>query len=90
MPHQTHAERIRGEHIEMPAVDRRDHAGRQVLLSRIQNEFEEMPGTCVTVAQAGRLFGIPLDATTRIFSQLIEDGVLQLTPDGRYRRATNA
>ena len=44
----------------------------------------------VRCSSAGRLFGIPLDATARIFSQLIEDGALRLTPDGRYRRATSA
>ncbi len=67
------------------SVDRRSHAGRQALLSRVQGEFDEMPGSCLTVAQASRLFGLPHDLMARVFNQLVRNGILRLTPDGRYR-----
>ncbi len=67
------------------SLDRRNHAGRQAFVRRVQGEFDEMPGSCLTVAQASRLFGLPQDVMARVFDQLVRNGILRLTPDGRYR-----
>ena len=71
-------------------VDRRHHAGRKALVRRVQGEFDEMPGIALTVQQASRLLSISPDMMARIFNQLVEDGMLRLTPDGRYRRPESA
>ena len=54
------------------------------LLRRIESEYREMPGMCVTAAQARRLWG--LDATTCNFvlATLIERRVLRRTARGTY------
>ena len=70
------------------STDRRNHVGRKALLRRVQGEFEEMPGIPLTVNQASRL--LSPDVVSRIFSQLVEDGILRLAPDGRYRRPQSA
>ena len=54
------------------------------LLRRIESEYREMPGMCVTAAQAQRLWG--LDATTCNFvlTTLIERRILRRTARGTY------
>ena len=64
---------------------RRDEPTRQVLLRRIVSEFEEMPGMFLTVAQAARLFGLPLDACARMLADLADSGRLHQAVNGRYR-----
>ena len=56
------------------------------LLQRIEGEYREMPGLCVTAAQAQRLWG--LDGTTCAFvlMTLIQRGILKRTPGGTYVR----
>jgi len=56
------------------------------LLQRIEREYLEMPGLCVTAPQAERLWG--LDSTTCAFAlmTLIQRGVLKRTPTGTYVR----
>jgi len=44
------------------------------------------PGLTLTLAQAGRLFGISSDACARIFGQLSEEGLLQPSRHGGYAR----
>ena len=56
-----------------------------VLSHRIRSEFQEMPGTYLTVAQAIRLFGIPSDVGLCVLRQLVDEGLLQVTVDERYR-----
>ncbi|OFV90066.1 MAG: hypothetical protein A3H95_16915 [Acidobacteria bacterium RIFCSPLOWO2_02_FULL_64_15] len=73
----------------LPARDpaeRRNFAARKALLRRVRGEFEEMPGLTLTLAQAGRLFGISSDACARIFGQLSEEGLLQPSRHGGYAR----
>jgi Fic family protein len=77
-------------HAARVSTDRRNHIGRKALLRRVQGEFEEMPGIPLTVNQASRLLSISPDIVSRIFNQLVEDGILRLTPDGRYRRPESA
>src|SRR3979411_2265306 len=66
-------------------TERRDVVARKALVRRIRNEFEEMPGMSLTLIQATKLFGIRPDVCSRVFLRFIEDGVLRLTSDGRYR-----
>lgn len=68
-----------------PASERRNLAARLALHTRIREEFVEMPGTCLTLAQACRLFGIPHDVCGRIFDELVSGGQLRALPDRRYR-----
>ena len=54
------------------------------LVRRIESEYREMPGMCVTAPQAQRLWGI--DATTCAFvlTTLVERRILRRTPRGTY------
>jgi len=46
-----------------------------------------MPGLSLTLAQGARLFGVAPDACARMFSELVEEGILcRLTNYGRYGR----
>jgi hypothetical protein len=67
--------------------DRRDWTGRQNLDRRIAAEFTEMPGMTLTLAQAGRLFGMPIIICERVLGTLITGGVLRYTKAGQYVRA---
>jgi hypothetical protein len=67
------------------ARERRDGEARRALLQRIHAEFTEMPGMCLTIPQASRLFGLPAQACTRVMVSLTDLGLLHLTDDGRYR-----
>ena len=54
------------------------------LLRRIESEYREMPGMCVTAAQAQRLWG--LDSTTCgfVLMTLVERSILRRTPRGTF------
>lgn len=65
--------------------ERRDAGTRWALVHRIWDEFDEMPGTSLTLPQASRLFGVPLDVCDRILVNLVKDGRLHRTQDGRFR-----
>jgi hypothetical protein len=55
-------------------------------LLRVRRQFDEMPGTRLTLAQAARLFGLPGDTCARVLGRLVGDGVLCQMSDGRYAR----
>ena len=64
------------------------HAGRFVdadpLLSRITEEFHEMPGLCLTMPQVCRLWSLE-PGTARLAVHLLEGaGVLLRTDDGQF------
>jgi hypothetical protein len=67
------------------STERRDLAARRSLLRRVWLEFDEMPGTSLTLPQATRLFGIPAEVCGRILGSLVNDGRLRQTQDGRFR-----
>ena len=67
------------------ARERRDVGTRWALLHRVWDEFDEMPGTALTLPQASRLFGVPLEVCDRILASLVKDGRLRRTADGRFR-----
>ena len=78
-------EDIKGEPAVAYLPEPRDQvAARETLARRIRREFEEMPGMSLTLVQATRLFGIPYEGCSRILLQLVDNGLLRLTPDGRY------
>ncbi len=54
------------------------------LVTRILSEFREMPGLCLTVAQAARLWGMDLDRCLRLLQRLVAAGRLRCLPQGRY------
>jgi hypothetical protein len=74
----------------MPVVERRNPAARQALVTRVQGEFDEMPGTSLTVEQATRLFGMRNDVCVRILGELVTRGMLKRSADNRFRRSSAA
>ncbi len=65
--------------------ERRDPGTRWALIHRIWDEFDEMPGTALTLPQASKLFGVPMEVCDRILVNLVNDGRLHRTKDGRFR-----
>ena len=59
------------------APDRRDLRSRTALVQRIEAEFREMPGLCITLGQASRLFGLSEDVCQRVLGQLAETDAIQ-------------
>jgi predicted transcriptional regulator of viral defense system len=51
------------------------------------SEFVALPGLCLTVDQARRLWGLEPQSCERLLSKLVRRGMLVLTPGGVYRRA---
>ncbi len=64
--------------------ERRDIASRKALVRRVRAEFDEVPGMCLTLAQAARLFDLDIVVCGRILAELMETGLLRLTPTGQY------
>lgn len=55
------------------------------LAMRARAEFREMPGMCLTTAQAARLWQLSPDQAQKLLLELVKAGVL-VRPDGqRYR-----
>jgi hypothetical protein len=63
---------------------------RAQLLHRIKAEYIEMPGLRLTVAQAGRLWGLDTPACLDLLERLINESFLQRRPDGTYSRVTDS
>jgi DNA-binding IscR family transcriptional regulator len=66
----------------------RDQNLAPVLLHRVKDEFEEMRGFSPTLAQAARLFHLPLDECERVLQMLVQEGFLRRGTDGTYRLAS--
>ena len=54
------------------------------LLKRIRGEFFEMPGMCLTVSQAARLWNLAPQTAERALRALVAGGFLSRTDDGRF------
>lgn len=55
------------------------------LAARARAEFREMPGMCLTTAQAARLWQLSPDQAQNLLLELVKAGIL-IRPDGqRYR-----
>ena len=67
-----------------PPCERRHIMARDALVHRIRSEFLEMCGLSLTVEQAARLFGISNEACRRILAELMNEGLLHCTINGRF------
>ncbi len=65
------------------------HAGED-MLRRVQGEFLEMPGLCLTEAQARRLFGLDEAACRAALDALVEARFLFRTREGAFMRVEHA
>ena len=71
--------------VQLPAIsfrpkpDRRNVVGREELLRRVQQEFEDMPGLSLTLPQAVRLLGVPTEICLRVLTTLVGRGKLRVT-----------
>jgi len=54
------------------------------LFRRIQGEFLEMPGLCLTQPQACRLWGLDRDTCGMLLSRLVDAKFLTRTRDGAF------
>jgi hypothetical protein len=62
-------------------------ANRQ-LLGRIRSEFLEMPGLCLTVRQAARLWNVEVATSETALRLLVRRHFLHQTADGQYVAST--
>jgi hypothetical protein len=56
------------------------------VLRRIQGEYLEMPGLCLTSAQARRLWGLDSDICDALLGALVDAKFLHQTRDGAFIR----
>ena len=54
------------------------------VLRRVQGEYNEMPGMCVTRAQAQRLWGLDSTTCELVLTTLVERGVVRRTSRGMF------
>jgi hypothetical protein len=54
------------------------------LIARIRAEYREMPGLCLTPAQAARLWGLTPGACAEVLQALVAEGTLICTREVRY------
>ena len=57
------------------------------LARQIAAEYAEMPGLCVTLPQAARLWAVDRNTCQAAFDRLIARGALRITTKGRFVRA---
>ena len=62
----------------------------QVLLQRITRDYEEQPGLRLTPQQAQRLWNLDGPTCGTVLTALVDAGVLQRSPDGRFVRRPSA
>ena len=68
----------------MGAAERCAHPWTEGLLERITGEYCEMPGLCLTPAQAARLWNLDAAIASAALSRLTETGYLRRRSDGAY------
>lgn len=56
------------------------------VLQRVQGEFSEMPGLCLTAAQAQRLWGLDQDLCDALLKALVDTRFLVQRRDGSFIR----
>lgn len=57
---------------------------RQRLAERVRAEYREMPGLCLSLAQAARLLGLERSNCGEVFRALVHEGFLRETSRGHY------
>jgi hypothetical protein len=55
-------------------------------LQRVRGEFREMPGLCLTPAQASRLWGLDAVASQALLDALVDVRFLRRTANGSFTR----
>jgi hypothetical protein len=55
-------------------------------LQRVRGEFREMPGLCLTPAQASRLWGLDAVASQALLDALVDAQFLRRTANGGFTR----
>lgn len=58
-----------------------------MLLSQIKGEYRDMPGLCVTLPQACRLWHLDPDTCNSVLSRLVKDRYLKQTRKGLFVRS---
>ena len=71
--------------ISRPDDGRTTPAIREALL-RVEGEYREMPGLCLTLPQAARLWGFDRSTCELVLTNLIERRVLKRALNGTYIR----
>jgi len=64
--------------------------GYQQLIHRVQSEYREMPGLCLTLEQACRLWALDRDTCRRVLEALVAEGFVTVAERGIYVRRTTA
>jgi hypothetical protein len=62
---------------------------REDILGRIRGEYLEMPGLCLTHAQAQRLWGLDAQTCVNLLTALTAERFLFLRQDGTYGRLSD-
>jgi hypothetical protein len=60
------------------------------VIRRIQGEFVEMPGLCLTAPQAQRLWGLDRDVCEALLGALVDAKFLSRTRDGSFVKLDGA
>jgi hypothetical protein len=60
--------------------------GASALVLRIRGEFMEMPGLCLTLAQAHKMWGLDVSTCAAVIGTLVDAGFLYQTRDGAFMR----
>lgn len=76
----------RSERNTAASTERRNPASRVDLLRRISVEYAEMPGLCLTIHQAERLFCLRHDICARALDELVANRYLRRHVSGAYIR----
>ena len=59
------------------------------LIVRARAEFSEMPGMCLTVAQAARLWNVSPAYAEKLLNEMVQAGFLVRRDGQRYRRPSS-
>jgi hypothetical protein len=66
------------------AQERRNVTVSTSLVQRVRGEYMEMPGLCLTLAQAQRLWGLEPHLCDALLQALVDDRFLGRTDDGMF------
>jgi len=63
-----------------------ERIGIEEALQRVRGEFREMPGLCLTPAQASRLWGLDAVSSQALLDALVDAQFLRKTANGGFMR----
>jgi hypothetical protein len=67
-----------------PPQESADTTALRDVLNRVEGEYNEMPGMCVTRMQAQRLWGLDSTTCELVLTTLLDRGVVRRTSRGMY------